>query len=138
MARLVNGLGTKLAVGLFTGDTPEAPTKTMSPDGVITDKETLREHPPDILLTNYKMLDFLLMRPKDQPLDRILSRRDALVAIDGLEEADLNALVESELEQRFIDLLPILDAGIRLMPELVDGGALDDAALDRLADWLGA
>ncbi len=28
------------------------------------------ENPPDILLTNYKMLDFLLMRPQDQKLWR--------------------------------------------------------------------
>lgn len=42
----------------------------MSADKVITCKHTLRENPPDILLTNYKMLDYLLMRPGDQKLWR--------------------------------------------------------------------
>jgi len=32
------------------------------------------DNPPDILLTNYKMLDFLLMRPQDQPLWRLNDR----------------------------------------------------------------
>ena len=29
----------------------------------VTDRETLRERPPHILLTNYKILDFLMIRP---------------------------------------------------------------------------
>jgi len=28
----------------------------------------MRKHPPDILLTNYKMLDYLMLRPKDRQL----------------------------------------------------------------------
>jgi len=40
----------------------------MSSAGVITDRVTLRKDPPDILLTNYKMLDYLLIRPKDRQL----------------------------------------------------------------------
>ena len=40
----------------------------MGPDGIITNKHTLRLKPPDILLTNYKMLDYLLIRAKDYPL----------------------------------------------------------------------
>ena len=35
----------------------------MTPTGVITDRrEATRKQPPDILLTNYKMLDLLLLR----------------------------------------------------------------------------
>lgn len=37
-------------------------------DKVITDHETLLAAPPDILMTNYKMLDYLLVRPKDAEL----------------------------------------------------------------------
>lgn len=40
----------------------------MSEDRVITDHETMLSSPPDILLTNYKMLDYLLVRPKDAAL----------------------------------------------------------------------
>lgn len=38
-------------------------------DSYLVDKrEILRQSPPDILLTNYRMLDFLLMRPEDASL----------------------------------------------------------------------
>ena len=33
---------------------------------VITDRSVMQQAPPDILLTNYKMLDYLLLRPGDQ------------------------------------------------------------------------
>lgn len=41
---------------------------TMGPDHIIDRRETIRQFPPDILLTNYKMLDFLLLRPEDRKL----------------------------------------------------------------------
>ena len=66
-AKEVSSLTPKLTVGLFTGD-GGSDSRVMSPDQVITNQDTLRDNPPDILLTNYKMLDFLLMRPKDQRL----------------------------------------------------------------------
>ena len=37
---------------------------------VITDRDRMRDEPPDILLTNYKMLDFLLIRARDSELWR--------------------------------------------------------------------
>ena len=40
----------------------------MGADHLITDRDVLRKHPPDILLTNYKMLDFLMLRPEDGKL----------------------------------------------------------------------
>ena len=57
-----------LRVGLFIGSKESAPNTHMTNDYVITDKNVLRQDPPDILLTNYKMLDFMLMRPRDQKL----------------------------------------------------------------------
>jgi DEAD/DEAH box helicase domain-containing protein len=42
--------------------------KKVTEEGGITDHDTLKDSPPDILLTNYKMLDFLLMRPTDAEL----------------------------------------------------------------------
>ena len=38
----------------------------MGPDHLVDKREALRADPPDILLTNYKMLDFLLLRPEDR------------------------------------------------------------------------
>ena len=57
-----------VTAGLFVGESEKEPRAVMTEDGVITDKDILRHNPPDILLTNYKMLDYLLVRPRDQPL----------------------------------------------------------------------
>jgi ATP-dependent helicase YprA (DUF1998 family) len=53
-------------VGLYTGDSPDA--SGMTEGGVIGNRHELRKSPPDILLTNYKMLDMLLLRSEDSPL----------------------------------------------------------------------
>jgi ATP-dependent helicase YprA (DUF1998 family) len=51
-------------VGLFVGMDNSAQTSTaMSAESVITDHNTLLDDPPDVLLTNYKMLDRLLTSP---------------------------------------------------------------------------
>ena len=60
-AKEVAGLTPQLTVGMFTGD-KGSDTRVMSAEQVITNHDTLRDNPPDILLTNYKMLDFLLMQ----------------------------------------------------------------------------
>lgn len=57
----------QLTAGMYVGGDGQRHT-TLGPDHLITDRETLRKHPPDILLTNYKMLDFLLLRPEDKTL----------------------------------------------------------------------
>ena len=58
----------RVTAGVFVGrdNQPQRSAhKTMGRDHVVTDRATLRERPPDILLTNYKMLDYLLVRPFD-------------------------------------------------------------------------
>lgn len=57
-----------LTAGLYIGDQDDTPTARMSANKVITDKRIIRESPPDILLTNYKMLDYLLVQPDAQKL----------------------------------------------------------------------
>jgi DEAD/DEAH box helicase domain-containing protein len=92
-----------LRVGLFVGGRSGPDGKgqmTMKPTGVITDRATLRKDPPDILLTNYKMLDYLLIRPKD----RLLWSKngpdtlryvvvDELHSFDGAQGTDLALLL---------------------------------------------
>lgn len=68
----------------------------------ITNREEMQSNPPDILLTNYKMLDYLLMRPKDQ---RIWEHNiktasllqylvlDELHTYDGAQGADVACLI---------------------------------------------
>ncbi|MGK7913149.1 MAG: DEAD/DEAH box helicase [Synechococcus sp.] len=61
-------LRNQVTAGLYVGESDEAPSPSMTPDKVITDKNTIRESPPDLLLTNYKMLDYLLIQPETQSL----------------------------------------------------------------------
>ncbi len=58
----------KVTAGLFVGQQEASPRQVMTEEGIITSKDTQRLSPPDILLTNYKMLDYLLVRPRDFPL----------------------------------------------------------------------
>lgn len=57
-----------VSVGMYVGGLEGDSCKQMLEDRVITDHETLLNNPPDILMTNYKMLDYLLLRPKDASL----------------------------------------------------------------------
>lgn len=56
--------GTPVTLRLFTGSTPEP------------ERDAARRAPPDILITNYVMLDWMLTRSKDQPI--FTASRDAL------------------------------------------------------------
>ena len=92
----------RVTAGLFIGeDAKGAPRATaMGPERVIADRETLLEAPPDILLTNYKMLDYLLVRPSDQRLWRRNEPGalrylvvDELHTFDGAQGTDLACLI---------------------------------------------
>ncbi|KIP98794.1 DEAD/DEAH box helicase [Curtobacterium flaccumfaciens] len=56
-----------IRAGLYVGE--EGPKRsTVTTDGLITSRHAMQEQAPDILLTNYKMLDQLLLRPSDATL----------------------------------------------------------------------
>ncbi|MCA9556186.1 MAG: DEAD/DEAH box helicase, partial [Myxococcales bacterium] len=58
-----------VSAGMYVGGPKDFQgSPVMTPTGVITDRHALRQHPPHILLTNYKMLDFLLLRREDHDL----------------------------------------------------------------------
>lgn len=71
--------GTDITFGRYTGDTEETESKALPkwkeenpgqvklPNEIIS-REEIRKNPPNILLTNYSMLEYLLLRPKDAPL----------------------------------------------------------------------
>ena len=93
----------KVTAGVFVGrdNQPQrSPHMAMGRDHVITDRDTLREWPPDILLTNYKMLDYLLVRPFDVRLWRHNDPDtlrylvvDELHTFDGAQGTDLACLI---------------------------------------------
>ena len=93
----------RVTAGVFVGrdNQPQRSAhRTMDRDHVVTDRDTLRERPPDILLTNYKMLDYLLVRPFDFRLwrhNRPDTLRylvvDELHTFDGAQGTDLACLI---------------------------------------------
>lgn len=95
-----NELRSNVTVGMYVGGREETPARMMSEHGVITDHETMLNNPPDILLTNYKMLDYLLVRPKDSTLWQDNDPEtlkyiavDELHTFDGAQGTDLACLL---------------------------------------------
>ncbi len=90
-----------ITVGMYVGGEELGRTSmVMGKETVITDHETLLSNPPDILLTNYKMLDYLLVRPKDASLWRDNKSEtlkyiivDELHTFDGAQGTDLACLL---------------------------------------------
>jgi DEAD/DEAH box helicase domain-containing protein len=89
-----------VTAGMYVGGREERPTKVMTEDQIITDHDTILSSPPSILLTNYKMLDYLLIRPKDAALwdsNKPDSLKyivvDELHTFDGAQGTDLACLL---------------------------------------------
>lgn len=89
-----------VTVGMYVGGQEHTPARMMSEHGVITDHETMLNSAPDILMTNYKMLDYLLFRPKDALLWRDNDSEtlkyiavDELHTFDGAQGTDLACLL---------------------------------------------
>jgi DEAD/DEAH box helicase domain-containing protein len=94
-----------LRAGLYIGASDDEPTAAMGATSVITDKGALHKAPPDILLTNYKQLDVLLLKPQVQSLwahnGRLADGRstlrflvvDEFHTFDGAQGTDLACLI---------------------------------------------
>jgi DEAD/DEAH box helicase domain-containing protein len=89
-----------VTAGLYLGDVERKPAQVMTEEGLVTDRDIMRAAPPDILLTNYKMLDYLLIRPRDAGLWKLNQPEtlrylvvDELHTFDGAQGADLACLI---------------------------------------------
>lgn len=89
----------KLRVGMYVGGEADD-SSSMTENWVITSRNTMRSNPPDILLTNYKMLDYLLIRPDDldlwadnHPETLKFVVVDELHTFDGAQATDLGCLL---------------------------------------------
>jgi len=71
--------GTGLRIALYTGDTAHSPAEALERyrratgretpyDSEVLSRQEIQEHPPDILMTNYVMLELLLTRFEDRRL----------------------------------------------------------------------
>ena len=110
-----------ITAALYTGQ--EGPERTrVSADGLITDRAIIRDEAPDILLTNYKMLDQLLLRYEDRTLWQQSAASlqylvlDEFHTYDGAQGTDVAMLLRR--------------LGLTLKSHLPDG-ALTDAELAR-------
>ncbi len=127
--------GPQLSVGLYVGS-PGEKSSSMRPEACITDREVLRANPPDVLLTNYKMLDFLLLRREDRALWRGTSAKslrylvvDELHTFDGAQGTDLACLV-----RRLRDFVGLGSELACVGTSATLGGGSDTLALRRYAE----
>lgn len=54
--------------GQYIGDTPPTGGEAQAYPGELSSRKQMQKEPPHILLTNYSMLEYLLIRPGDSPL----------------------------------------------------------------------
>lgn len=91
----------KIRAGLYVGGFEhDGGSRVMTETSVITNRDTMRKTPPDILITNYKMLDLLLQRIEDRALWRHNAPEtlqylvvDELHTFDGAQGTDLACLI---------------------------------------------
>ena len=150
----------KIRVGLYTGRFDPANPNRVSEGAVsemkiemdgevekvyraITDQQMLQDQPPDILLTNYKMLDFLLMRPKDKAIWRYNRKGtlrylvlDELHTYDGAQGADVACLIRRLKERLDIAQGELCCIGTSATIAAGDDETTQDP-LARLADFAG-
>lgn len=134
-----------IRVGTYTGrydsgnpTSKDSGTTSMGQDHGITNHETQLETPPDILLTNYKMLDFLLLRPQDQGLWRFNTPDtlqylvlDELHTYDGAQGADVACLIRRLKERLGIPKGKLCVVGT--------SATMDDRdRSDRASGWIGS
>lgn len=65
---LARGNPARLSVGMYTGQTPEAANHAMqqqAPDYFRCSRQQIRNNPPHILITNYSMMEYMMLRRTD-------------------------------------------------------------------------
>jgi len=70
LRRLLRGTGLQISFGLYTGDNDSAAQslRELPAETERLTRAAIRNDPPDIILTNYKQLEFLLIRREDRGL----------------------------------------------------------------------
>ena len=139
IARIVNktqALRGRVTAGIYIGEDDPSPHSRMSATRIVSNRKTLVERPPDILLTNYKMLDYLLSRPKDQRLWRNNGPDtlrwlvvDELHTFDGAQGTDLACLIR-RLKSR-------LGASGQELTCVGTSATLGEAGEDNLREYVG-
>ena len=128
----------KVRAGLYVGGPDQGLPTQMGKDRLIESKHTQRTEPPDILLTNYKMLDFMLVRPDERKLwehNGPSTLRylviDELHTFDGAQGSDVGCLIR-RLKKR---LQTPEDHLICAGTSATIGNASDASTFERLAGF---
>jgi len=113
-----------ITAALYTGQ--DGPARTsVTADGLITDRAIVRDSAPDILLTNYKMLDQMLLRAEDQRIWRASATSlqylvlDEFHTYDGAQGTDVAMLLRRlglSLKSYWADGDPAVTAADRSRP----------------------
>ncbi|MDR2302713.1 MAG: DEAD/DEAH box helicase [Deltaproteobacteria bacterium] len=89
-----------VSVGMFIGGLGNILNTHMTRDEVIANHEVLRQYPPSVLITNYKTLNYLMVRPKYSDLWKNNGPQtlkyvavDELHSFDGAQGTDLACLL---------------------------------------------
>ena len=97
---LRNNVTAGMYVGQMSQGGSDKDNHAMTATNIVTSHEELLKNPPDILLTNYKMLDYLLVRPEDSRIwdDNAYDTLkyfvvDELHTFDGAQGTDLACLL---------------------------------------------
>jgi ATP-dependent helicase YprA (DUF1998 family) len=139
----------KITFGRYVGDTPETKKqglekfKLMNPKeepvkSELLSREEMRENPPHILITNYAMLEYLLLRPKDSPFfDGEYARSWKFLVLDeahiysgatGIEMAMLIRRLKDRVCKNMEGDLQCIAASATLVREEEDFGKVADFA----------
>lgn len=77
-----------VSAGLYTGEQSSGGRTRVSADGLITDRALMHDAPPDILLTNYKMLDHMLLHPGRADMWRLSAESLQYLVLDEFHTYD--------------------------------------------------
>ena len=77
-----------VSAGLYTGEQSTGGRTKVTHEGLITDRSLMHSAPPDILLTNYKMLDHLLLHPDRADIWRLSADSLQYVVLDEFHTYD--------------------------------------------------
>ncbi|MBB3020411.1 DEAD/DEAH box helicase domain-containing protein [Microvirga lupini] len=119
-----------LRAGIYADERPQNASSVMTPTWIIDSRDALVKNPPDILLTNYKMLDYMLVRPEEREIwekNRPDTLRhlivDELHTFDGAQGTDLASLIrrlKDRLKMRSGDLCCVGTSATLGGPEAIE------------------
>ena len=90
--------------GVYNGNTPEhpVPNNGVAPDSQLQSRDEIRNTPPQILLSNPSMLEYILVRGKDQAFINKSNGKLRWIVIDEAHSYSGSAAVELKLQIRRI------------------------------------